>query len=97
MRLSREKVLGFLREARPDLSEADWRIRSDLITVLSWALPAYAKQQLRADKERIAELTRFVQKAYPAILVMANDCPKAGIWVEIERLARSVLGGDSID
>ncbi|UED76085.1 hypothetical protein [Brevibacillus sp. DP1.3A] len=38
--LSKDEVIDFLKQARPDLTEEDWK-EADLITVLSWALPTY--------------------------------------------------------
>lgn len=44
MALTRDQVLAFLKGARPDLTEDDWREKADVVTVLSWALPMYARQ-----------------------------------------------------
>lgn len=47
-KLSRQQVFTFLETIRSDMSRENWR-NSDLITVLTWALPEYAKYLL--DKE----------------------------------------------
>ncbi|KKO51123.1 hypothetical protein [Paenibacillus sp. DMB20] len=42
LELKREQVAEFLKAARADLTEDDWK-DADLITVLQWALPTYQK------------------------------------------------------
>ena len=42
LELNREQVVEFLKTARADLTEDDWK-DADVITVLQWALPAYQK------------------------------------------------------
>jgi hypothetical protein len=41
--LTNEQVLAFIAGIRPDLSVVDWK-KADVLTVLSWALPLYAKK-----------------------------------------------------
>ena len=57
MRLTDDEVLAFLKEARPDLTERDWRNTASLITVLSWALPNYAKQQNKVLENDLKVIT----------------------------------------
>lgn len=42
LELNREQVVEFLKTARADLTEDDWK-DADVITVLQWALPTYQK------------------------------------------------------